>query len=226
MTPFILSKVNELTGGESLVANKHLIENNARIGAQIALELASLRRRGKACGGQDDESNNDGSAGGDGSLSSSSSSYDRNKVGDYHPSRDQAKKDDTKGTKMGRSLSFPADPRHVSHALSTLATTTGGGGRGTSTAFSPCLFTTNGNANCDRQQERYGQQSHVPGYHQLSPWNIREKRRFSVGCTKNIEIWSTGAGAILQSRRDYHHHCFSSSSGRPVKNQSQFQSIM
>ncbi|CAG7821208.1 unnamed protein product [Allacma fusca] len=44
MTPFLLGKVNELTGGDSLEANKHLIENNALVGAEIALELLRLRK--------------------------------------------------------------------------------------------------------------------------------------------------------------------------------------
>ena len=39
-TPFLLSRVKELTGGESLKTNVALIENNARLAAQIAIELA------------------------------------------------------------------------------------------------------------------------------------------------------------------------------------------
>ena len=42
MTPFILEKVNQLTGGKSLEANKALIENNAFVGATIALEMAKM----------------------------------------------------------------------------------------------------------------------------------------------------------------------------------------
>ena len=42
VTPFILEKVNQLTGGKSLEANKALIENNAFVGATIALEMAKM----------------------------------------------------------------------------------------------------------------------------------------------------------------------------------------
>ncbi len=40
VTPFLLSKLEELTGGDSLEANRALIENNARVGARLAIELA------------------------------------------------------------------------------------------------------------------------------------------------------------------------------------------
>ncbi len=40
VTPFLLSKLEELTGGDSLEANRALIENNARIGARLAVELS------------------------------------------------------------------------------------------------------------------------------------------------------------------------------------------
>ncbi|GAB2227112.1 hypothetical protein Droror1_Dr00008920 [Drosera rotundifolia] len=42
-TPFILSKVNELTGGASLMSNIALLMNNARVGSKIAVCLAQLR---------------------------------------------------------------------------------------------------------------------------------------------------------------------------------------
>ncbi|XP_078437545.1 indigoidine synthase A family protein isoform X2 [Wolffia australiana] len=42
-TPFLLARVNELTGGESLVANIALVKNNALVGAKIAVALAQLR---------------------------------------------------------------------------------------------------------------------------------------------------------------------------------------
>lgn len=42
VTPFILSRVNELTQGRSLEANLALIKNNARIGADVVVELAKL----------------------------------------------------------------------------------------------------------------------------------------------------------------------------------------
>ena len=43
-TPFLLKRIVELTGGKSLEANIHLVVNNARIGAEIAVELAKMRR--------------------------------------------------------------------------------------------------------------------------------------------------------------------------------------
>ncbi|KAJ5076887.1 hypothetical protein M0811_00206 [Anaeramoeba ignava] len=42
LTPFLLARVNELTQGKSLQTNTHLIKNNAKIGAQIAVELSKL----------------------------------------------------------------------------------------------------------------------------------------------------------------------------------------
>ena len=39
-TPFLLAKVKELTGGDSLDSNIHLVFNNAKIAAQTACELA------------------------------------------------------------------------------------------------------------------------------------------------------------------------------------------
>jgi len=39
VTPFLLAKVKELTGGDSLESNIALIKNNAVVGAQIALSL-------------------------------------------------------------------------------------------------------------------------------------------------------------------------------------------
>lgn len=41
-TPFLLAKVKELTGGSSLDANIELVYNNAKVGAQLAVELAKL----------------------------------------------------------------------------------------------------------------------------------------------------------------------------------------
>ena len=40
-TPFLLARVNELTGGDSLAANIELVLNNARLAAAIASEYAS-----------------------------------------------------------------------------------------------------------------------------------------------------------------------------------------
>lgn len=44
-TPFILSKIKELTKGNSIPANRALIESNVAMAAQVAVELAELRRR-------------------------------------------------------------------------------------------------------------------------------------------------------------------------------------
>lgn len=42
VTPFLLKRIVELTGGKSLEANIHLVTNNARVGALIAKEYARL----------------------------------------------------------------------------------------------------------------------------------------------------------------------------------------
>jgi len=41
-TPFLLQRIQQLTGGKSLAANIHLIKNNAKVGAQIACALAQM----------------------------------------------------------------------------------------------------------------------------------------------------------------------------------------
>jgi pseudouridine-5'-phosphate glycosidase len=41
-TPFLLGKVKEITGGASLESNIQLVYNNAKVGAQLAVELARL----------------------------------------------------------------------------------------------------------------------------------------------------------------------------------------
>ena len=43
-TPFLLAKVKELTGGDSLKSNIELVYNNARVGAAVAVELSLLNR--------------------------------------------------------------------------------------------------------------------------------------------------------------------------------------
>jgi pseudouridine-5'-phosphate glycosidase len=43
-TPFLLSRIKELTGGGSLSTNIQLVYNNARAGAEIAVRLAELYR--------------------------------------------------------------------------------------------------------------------------------------------------------------------------------------
>ena len=42
VTPFLLAKVKDLTGGESLDSNIQLVYNNARLAAKTAVELAAL----------------------------------------------------------------------------------------------------------------------------------------------------------------------------------------
>jgi pseudouridine-5'-phosphate glycosidase len=42
VTPFLLGRVVELTGGQSLAANMALVENNAILAAQVAVELSRL----------------------------------------------------------------------------------------------------------------------------------------------------------------------------------------
>ena len=54
ITPFLLQRVNELTGGDSLVSNIELVKNNAAVAAGIACELAALRVDGGS-GGEGDE---------------------------------------------------------------------------------------------------------------------------------------------------------------------------
>ncbi|TDT56475.1 pseudouridine-5'-phosphate glycosidase [Fonticella tunisiensis] len=43
-TPFLLAKVKDITGGESLESNVQLVYNNAKLGAQLAIELAKLEK--------------------------------------------------------------------------------------------------------------------------------------------------------------------------------------
>ncbi|XP_073982867.1 uncharacterized protein isoform X2 [Rhodnius prolixus] len=47
VTPFVLDKVNHLTGGKSLKTNIALIKNNAFVGAQVAKEFEKLNRTQK-----------------------------------------------------------------------------------------------------------------------------------------------------------------------------------
>lgn len=44
ITPFLLSKVKDLTKGDSLKANIQLVYNNAKVASQLAVELAKLYR--------------------------------------------------------------------------------------------------------------------------------------------------------------------------------------
>lgn len=43
ITPFLLSKVKDITGGDSLASNIELVYNNAKIASQIAVELSKLK---------------------------------------------------------------------------------------------------------------------------------------------------------------------------------------
>ena len=43
-TPFLLARVKDLTGGDSLSSNIQLVFNNARVAAQTAVELAKINR--------------------------------------------------------------------------------------------------------------------------------------------------------------------------------------
>lgn len=42
-TPFILSRIKDLTKGNSIVVNKALIESNVAMAAKVAVELARMR---------------------------------------------------------------------------------------------------------------------------------------------------------------------------------------
>lgn len=45
LTPFLLKRIFELTGGRSLVANIALVENNAAVAAEVAIALSAWRGR-------------------------------------------------------------------------------------------------------------------------------------------------------------------------------------
>jgi pseudouridine-5'-phosphate glycosidase len=44
ITPFLLKRVNELTGGESSASNVELIKNNAKVGASIAVKYCEQKK--------------------------------------------------------------------------------------------------------------------------------------------------------------------------------------
>lgn len=46
ITPFLLTRIKEITGGESLKANIQLVLNNARLAAEVAVEFEVLRAKG------------------------------------------------------------------------------------------------------------------------------------------------------------------------------------
>lgn len=43
-TPFILARIRELTGGQSVTANRALIETNVVRGTRVALELSKIEK--------------------------------------------------------------------------------------------------------------------------------------------------------------------------------------
>ena len=43
-TPFLLARVKDITGGESLESNIQLVYNNANVAARLAIELVRLSR--------------------------------------------------------------------------------------------------------------------------------------------------------------------------------------
>ena len=45
LTPFLLARIAELTGGASLTSNIALVHNNAKVGGEIALALANLHKQ-------------------------------------------------------------------------------------------------------------------------------------------------------------------------------------
>ena len=42
ITPFLLGRIKDVTGGDSLKTNIELVYNNARVGAEIAVEYSKL----------------------------------------------------------------------------------------------------------------------------------------------------------------------------------------
>lgn len=46
VTPFLLQRIQQLTGGKSLEANIALVKHNAAVGAQVAAALAALGAKG------------------------------------------------------------------------------------------------------------------------------------------------------------------------------------
>jgi pseudouridine-5'-phosphate glycosidase len=51
VTPFLLARIQALTGGRSLATNIALVKNNAEVGARLALALAHAPRGPLATGG-------------------------------------------------------------------------------------------------------------------------------------------------------------------------------
>lgn len=51
VTPYVLAAVNQKTEGRSMSANLALIKNNAKLGAEIAVELSKIVANQPGCGG-------------------------------------------------------------------------------------------------------------------------------------------------------------------------------
>jgi pseudouridine-5'-phosphate glycosidase len=45
ITPFLLKRINEITGGESSKSNIALIKNNARVGGEIAVAIQKVQSK-------------------------------------------------------------------------------------------------------------------------------------------------------------------------------------
>lgn len=45
-TPFVLSKIKELSGNKSVFANRALVESNVKRATKVAIELAKLEQSG------------------------------------------------------------------------------------------------------------------------------------------------------------------------------------
>lgn len=43
-TPFVLSKIKELSGGKSVAANRALVESNVEMATKVAVELSKLEQ--------------------------------------------------------------------------------------------------------------------------------------------------------------------------------------
>jgi pseudouridine-5'-phosphate glycosidase len=81
VTPFLLARVTELTGGDSLASNVELVLNNSAVAAQVAVALSEIRAAAGSGGSHVAGGGGAGAAGGDDSPSSSSSSSSSTRVG-------------------------------------------------------------------------------------------------------------------------------------------------
>ena len=46
-TPFILARIKELTKGNSIIANRALVESNVAVATRVAVELSKLKSEGR-----------------------------------------------------------------------------------------------------------------------------------------------------------------------------------